>query len=151
MNIGSFCSRDPVSVQVSATLADVAELMRTRRVGAVVVTKAPLDAPVVVGIITDRDIVRSQLASTADLSRLSAGEAMTRDPLVLAEDTSLSDAIRALAARGVRRAPVVSKQGALVGMISTDDLYAQVALDVIGVAGLIAAQAAGERAPPRTR
>jgi CBS domain-containing protein len=149
MNIGKICSRDPVSVPISATLSDVAELMRTRHVGAVVVTKAPLDEAVPVGIITDRDIVRSQLAATADLSRLSAGDAMTRDPLVLSEQTPASDAISALRARGVRRAPVVSEHGSLVGMISTDDLVAQVALDLIGVAGLLAAQPTAEKAPPR--
>lgn len=149
MNIGKICSRDLVSVPISATLSDVAELMRTRHVGAVVVTKAPLDSAVAVGIITDRDIVRSQLTATADLSRLSAGDAMTRDPLVLSEQTPVSDAISALRARGVRRAPVVSAHGALIGMISTDDLVAHVALDLIGVAGLLGAQPAAEKAPPR--
>jgi CBS domain-containing protein len=149
MNIGKICSRDLVSVPISATLSEVAELMRSRHVGAVVVTKAPLDRAVAIGIITDRDIVRSQLAATADLSALSAEDAMTRDPLVLGEHTSVSDAISALRLRGVRRAPVVSEHGALIGMISTDDLMAHVALDLIGVAGLLSAQPAAEKAPPR--
>jgi CBS domain-containing protein len=149
MNIGKICSRDLVSVPVSATLSDVAELMRTRHVGAVVVTRAPLDSAVAVGIITDRDIVRSQLTATADLSGLSAGDAMTRDPLVLSEQTPVSDAISALRSRGVRRAPVLSDHGKLMGMISTDDLVAHVALDLIGVAGLLGAQPGAEKAPPR--
>ena len=149
MNIGKICSRDLVSVPISATLSEVAELMRTRHVGAVVVTKAPLDQAVAVGIITDRDIVRSQLAATADLTRLSALDAMTPDPLVLDEQTSISDAISALRARGVRRAPVLSDHGTLIGMISTDDLFAHLALDLIGVAGLLGAQPAAEKAPPR--
>jgi CBS domain-containing protein len=149
MNIGKICSRDVVSVPISATLSEVAELMRTRHVGAVVVTKAPLDRAIPVGIITDRDIVRSQLASSADLTRLAAGDAMTPDPLVLNEQTSITDAISALRSRGVRRAPVLSDHGTLIGMISTDDLVAHVALDVIGVAGLLGTQVAAEEAPPR--
>lgn len=140
MNIGQICSRTVVSVPVNASLATVAELMRDRHVGAVVVTTSPLDRPVPVGIITDRDIVRAQLEATADLSRLSARDAMTRDPLVLAENDSISTAIERLRERGVRRAPVVTKNGALFGMISTDDLIAQVSLDLIGIGGLLARQ-----------
>lgn len=97
-------------------------------------------------MITDRDIVRAQLEQTADLSRLSAGGIMTRNPLVVSEEESVGGAIAHLRARGVRRAPVVALDGALVGLISADDLLAHVAHKLIGLAEIVGRQRSVERA-----
>lgn len=140
MNVGTLCSRRAVSVEPSAPLSDVANLMRTERVGVVVVVDRR-DAPArVVGVITDRDIVRAQLERTADLAAVSAGEAMTADPLVLEESESTDGAIAHLRARGVRRAPVVSRSGALVGLVSVDDLLAHLAETLIDLAEIVTRQ-----------
>ncbi len=141
MKVGDVCTKGAVTVSPSTPLGLVAETMCNRHVGAVVVTHAPIDSPVVVGIITDRDIVRAQLERTADLSRLSAREVMTPDPLVLNEEESAADAIRHLQARGVRRAPVINANGLLVGLVSTDDLLAQVSEELINLASLVSRQA----------
>ena len=98
------------------------------------------------GIITDRDIVRAQLERVADLSRLSAGQVMTRNPLVIGEENSADGAIAHLRARGVRRAPVVATDGTLVGLISADDLLAHVAHKLIGLAEIVGWQRKIERA-----
>jgi CBS domain-containing protein len=140
MNVGQACTRGAVTVPRSASLAEVAALMCEREVGAVIVTASPLDRPVVVGIITDRDVVRAQLEQTADLARLRAEEVMTPDPLVLNVQQSLGDAISRLQVRGVRRAPVIDLNGALVGLVSTDDLLAQVAGELFDLASLVTRQ-----------
>ncbi len=145
MLVGSLCSRPPVAVPTGAPMSDIARLMRDRHVGAVVVTEGRGDRPRAAGIITDRDIVRAQLARTADLSRLSAGDVMTRNPLVIGEEESADGAIAHLRARGVRRAPVVSQDGTLVGVISVDDLFAHVARELIDMAEIIARQRRDER------
>lgn len=140
MKVGDICTRNPATVSTSATLSEVARLMRDRHIGAVIVTKAPLDRPVATGIITDRDIACAQLDRRSDLSSLSAEEAMTRNPLEINEEESLSGAIEKLRARGVRRAPVVSSNGALVGLVSTDDLLAGVARELMLLARLVTLQ-----------
>lgn len=137
MNVAGLCSRPAVSAAASATLSEVAELMRDRNVGAVVITKSPMDRPEAVGIITDRDIVRAQLDHAADLSRLSAEQVMTRNPLELNEQDSVEDAIQRMRARGVRRAPVIGASGALVGLVSTDDLLAHVAGELMSLARVL--------------
>jgi CBS domain-containing protein len=144
MNVGQLCSRHLVSAPASTPLSQVARLMHDAHVGAVVVTKSPIDQPVAAGMITDRDIMRAQLSRTADLSRLRAEDVMTRDPLVLNEETSLEDAIRRMRARGVRRAPVVTSSGALAGLLSTDDLVAQMARELIGLARVLERQSTRE-------
>jgi len=145
MKIGSLCSHYLITTSTGAPLSEVARLMRESHVGAVVVTAGGIDHPRVVGIITDRDIMRAQLGRTADLSSLSAGETMTRDPLVFPEEESIDGAIANLRARGVRRAPVVRADGAPVGLISVDDLLRHLAGKLSGLAGIVARQVQQER------
>jgi len=146
MKVGDICTRNPATVSTSATLAEAARLMKDRHIGAVIVTKAPLDRPVATGIITDRDIARAQLDRRSDLASLSAEEVMTRNPLEINEEDSLDKAIEKLRARGVRRAPVVSSTGALVGVVSTDDLFAHVARELMHLARLVTLQPRQEAA-----
>jgi CBS domain-containing protein len=145
MLVGSLCTLRPVTVSTGASIADVACLMRERHIGAVIVTDSGSERPRPVGMITDRDIVRAQLERTADLSRLSAAEVMTRNPLVIGEEDSVAGAIAHLRARGVRRAPVVAPDGALIGLISADDLLGHVAQKVVGLAEIVGWQRRVER------
>jgi CBS domain-containing protein len=118
-------------------------------VGAVIVTSASGDEPLVVGIVTDRDIVRAQLGRVADLSRIQAGDIMSDNPLILSADDSIENGILHLRARRVRRAPVVAANGTLIGMVSTDDLLGHVAEQLTALAHLVSHQRHLERA--RTR
>ena len=141
MNVGQQCSRPAATVALSATLADAAMLMRERNVGAVIVTQSPSDRPTAVGVITDRDIVRAQLDHCSDLSSLGVEQVMSRYPLEINAQSDIGDAIRLMRARGVRRAPVISGDGALLGVVSIDDLIAQVAEDLVGLATVLGSQA----------
>jgi CBS domain-containing protein len=141
MKVSEMCSRGVVSVFESASLRDVAVLMKERHVGAVVVIAK---SPQPVGIVTDRDIVRAQLTHVADLSRLRVADVMTKSPVTLHDDEELENAIATLRAHGVRRAPVVNARGDLVGFLSTDDLIAEVARQVATLAQLLRQQPAQE-------
>lgn len=140
MTIGTVCSRDPVTAPADAPLAALARLMRDRHVGAIIVTKQPIDRPVPVGVVTDRDIVCAQIDRAADLFTLNAEDVMTRDPLVLTDTMSLAEGIERLRDRGVRRAPVVDNSGGLIGLVSIDDLFAAMAEDLMQLARLVARQ-----------
>jgi len=140
MNIGNICTRNPITVPAGEPLSQVARLMHDRHVGTVIVIKRPLDRPVPAGIITDRDVLRAQVAHHADLAMLSAEGVMTREPLVLEERTPLQEGIRQMRARGVRRAPVVDATGALVGIVSSDDIVAAIADQLAELARLISGQ-----------
>ena len=140
MNVGRISTKGAMTASPGTTLVEVARLMLEGNVGAVVITKSPLDSPVVVGIVTDRDIVRTQFRRAAPLSELHAEDAMTRDPLVLNEDQSVASAIGSLQARRVRRAPVINQSGMLSGLVSSDDLLAQVSDELTGLAKLVSGQ-----------
>jgi CBS domain-containing protein len=99
----------------------------------VVITEGGKEHPEVAGVVTDRDIVFAQLDHASDLSRLAARDVMTSDPLVVDEAADIEEAIQRLRAQNVRRAPVVSKSGTLVGVISTDDLIAAVTQQLMAI------------------
>lgn len=145
MLVGSLCSLHPACVSIGAPVSDAVRLMRDRHIGAIIVTEGDPERPRAVGMITDRDVIRAQYERTADLSQLSAGDVMTRNPLVLSEQESVDGAIAHLRARGVRRAPVVGPDGTLVGLISTDDLLAHVAHKLINLAAIAGWQRRIER------
>jgi CBS domain-containing protein len=141
MDIGEICSRRPVTASASAPLSEVAQLMYENRVGTVVLTMAPADRPTAVGIITDRDVVCAQIEHGADLSRLPASRQMTADPLTFCEDVRLEDALGAMRRRGVRRAIVVDKTGALTGIVSVDDIILSLSAQVAAIGRLLETQA----------
>lgn len=145
MLVGSLCTLRPICVSTGAPISDVARLMRDQHVGAVIVTEGAPEHQRAIGMITDRDVVRAQYERTADLSRLSAGQVMTGEPLVISEQESVDGAIAHMRARGVRRAPVVAPDGALVGLISADDLLAHVARKLINLAEIVGWQRRVER------
>ena len=144
MQAGEVCSREVYIVRPDEPLADAAREMRKRHVGALVVVETRGKLTIPVGIVTDRDIVCGQLARSADLFCLTVGDVMTRNPTLIAETESLSQAIERLSAKGVRRAPVVNDAGDLVGIVSFDDLLPAVAEDLSALARLIGTQSRKE-------
>ncbi|KXU98395.1 hypothetical protein AB839_03135 [Stenotrophomonas sp. DDT-1] len=122
MRIADICCRSVAYVKGSEPVRNVAELMRRRHVGTVVVIDQPNGNRVPTGIITDRDIVLAIVAKDLDASMLVASDIMTRAPMTCIEEEDLFDAVRMMKARGVRRLPVVSSKGDLVGIVSSDDI-----------------------------
>lgn len=123
MNLGETCSRDLVGVSADTPPTQVAKAMRDEHAG----------------------IMRAWLDQGTDIAGLRAEKVMSADPLVLSDVESVETAITRLRERGVRRAPVVSRRGRLVGLVSTDDLIAQVAGGLSGLARLLEQQPRRER------
>ncbi len=144
MNVGQFCSGRIIKTSKSTPLAEVARLMNDEHVGAVIVTDGSYESAPVAGIITDRDIVGVQLDRARDLATVSAGDAMTKNVLTLLKSESIDGAIAHMRARNVRRAPVVTPEGIPLGLVSVDDLIAQVSLKLGGIAAILAQQARRE-------
>jgi CBS domain-containing protein len=145
VNVGQICRGRVVKVAQNTPLSEVARVMRSEHVGAVMVTEGDGEKAPLAGIITDRDIVSAQLEQAKDLGSLSAGGTMTRKVLTLSPDESLDGAIAHMRARNVRRAPVVSAEGIPLGLVSTDDLIAQLSFKLFSIVGIVAKQSRRER------
>ena len=139
MSVADLSSTPVYTTFAEQPLSAAAREMCARDVGALVVVDARAHRPV--GILTDRDIVRGQLERCADLHCLTVGEVMTPNPLTVRAEAALSEAIQAMSARGVRRAPVVDRSGALLGIVTLDDLLPALAKQLSELAGLADAQA----------
>jgi len=141
MKVAEVCSRRPITASASASLQDVARLMFEKHVGAVILTRTPADRPVAVGIITDRDVICAQVEHGADLSSLPAAKHMTQDPLSFCEDVRVEEALGRMRERDVRRALVLDESGALVGVVSVDDIILRLVDEVAAIGRLLETQA----------
>ena len=138
-NIGKMCRRPVVTVQESDDLVAAAQQMREHHVGYLVVVEPEPTTRHLrpVGVITDRDIVVAVVAKDVEPASLTVGDVMTRDPVVVRDDASLSTALTEMSAIGVRRLPVVDAEGLLVGVISLDDIIEALAAELGNISGSI--------------
>jgi predicted transcriptional regulator len=146
MLVSEFCNREVVIVDRATTILEAAKLMRSEHVGDVVVTDQRDGRPVPVGILTDRDIVVELLAEEIALDKVSVGDAMSFELLSVKEQDGLHETIEMMSRRGVRRLPVVDDAGALVGIVTVDDLMELIAEQLSRLVRLVGNEQSGERA-----
>jgi CBS domain-containing protein len=110
-------THDPRTVEPSATLTEVARIMRDDGIGAVVVVENGAAA----GLVTDRDIVVRAIADGRDPNSMPVSEVASRDLRTLTPDQNLEDAIALMRDWDVRRVVVVQDLRP-VGILSLGDL-----------------------------
>jgi len=98
------------------TLADVADLLVGHNIGSLVV----MQDEEMVGIITERDILRACAATRGPLEFLSVRERMTRCPVVASLNDEVADVMCVMTERRIRHVPVV-ENGRMVGIVSIGD------------------------------
>ncbi len=75
-----------------------------------------------VGMVTDRDIAVRGVADGKDLSKLTAGEIMTKGIVWCKAGDSADEATRIMEERKIRRLPVIDENKRMVGMLSLGDI-----------------------------
>lgn len=75
------------------------------------------------GVVSERDVVRA-LALGADPATVTAAECATTEVVTVGADEEVATAARRMVDHDVRRLPVLSSAGALIGMVSMRDLFA---------------------------
>jgi len=115
MTVGEIMSGDVLAVDPSTGLREAASRMHERRVGAVVV----LDGSRLVGILTERDVLRAVATDRVDGP---VSDAMTRDPDTVEAAEQAGQAAAVMIHGGFRHLPVVDEDDSVVGMISIRDL-----------------------------
>ncbi len=142
MPVGDYCTREVIVMDGDEPVHVAAELMRRHHVGDVVLVEQREDGRrVPVGIVTDRDLVVELLAPGVALEGLAARDIVT-DPLVrVQEGGSLFDALEQMRAHRIRRVPVVAADGALVGILTVDDVIGLLAEMAVALGGVAERQA----------
>lgn len=137
MPIGEICNRDVVIVKSSDTIQEAAKLMRQHHVGDVVVVEERGGVRVPAGIVTDRDLVVEILATELDPGVITVGDIMERELVTVKESTGIFEAIQYMRSKAVRRLPIVDESGALLGILSLDDLLELLSEELLGIAKLV--------------
>jgi CBS domain-containing protein len=106
------------SVRPTDRIAEVVESLSARRIGAVIV----LDATGrLLGIVSERDIVRALHSHGARALEMTAGQLMTADLSTATPQTTVSEAMSLMTQGRFRHLPVM-QEGKLVGLVSIGDV-----------------------------
>jgi CBS domain-containing protein len=136
MSISDFSVHNVVCASRDTTALEASRLMRHHHVGDVVVVEETEGMRKPVGIVTDRDLVVEVMAGGVDPSAIKLGDLVLRAPVTVNRNASYADTVRLMAVNGVRRMPVVDSSGALVGIITLDDMLRQLASPLAALADL---------------
>ena len=118
MKVFDLMSESVVSVGANEPIVAAARLLKKYNVGALPVCD---DKGKLKGVVTDRDIAVRCVAGGLVPTRARVSDIMTRGAVTVEENTYIGDAARIMAQAQIRRLPV-TKDGALVGMLSLADL-----------------------------
>jgi CBS domain-containing protein len=109
---------DVVTIEPKASLGDAVHLLSERRIGALLVTGADRR---LVGIVSERDIVRALAKHGAAALDLPVTEAMTRKVVTCSQGETVSGVMERMTAGKFRHVPVVERDR-LVGIVSIGDV-----------------------------
>lgn len=115
---------DVHTVDEQTTVLEATRLMNQARIGAMVVTD---DRGSVVGIFTERDVLRRVVADQRDPATTTVGQVMTKDVVCCEATTAITDIQSLMKQQRVRHLPVVDGSGKLSGLISIGDVNAHLA------------------------
>ena len=108
------------STSPDMSVLDAVEKMNDHKIGALVV----MDGDDVVGMFTERDVLRRVVGQERSPSSTRVGDVMTSEVVCCRPDADLDDVSTIMKNRRVRHVPVCDGGGQLVGMISMGDVNA---------------------------
>jgi CBS domain-containing protein len=122
LNAGDICNRIVTVAERDMSLVQAAQLMRDHHVGCLVVVDETGAGRLVVGMLTDRDLVTAVIAQEVDPNTLRVEDVMTSDVVSALEEDSVMDLLGLMRRKGLRRIPVTTPGRVLQGLVTLDDL-----------------------------
>ncbi len=108
------------TIDPGANVLEAAQLMNEHKIGALVV----IDDDRVVGMFTERDVLRRVVAEQRDPAKTAVGELMTTEVFCCTPETTIEEARGTMKNRRIRHLPMVDADRRLLGLISIGDLNA---------------------------
>lgn len=109
--------REVYTIAPEATVVKASQVMRDRDIGALPV----MSEDRLVGILSERDVVRRVVAEVRDADALTVADVMTPDPKTITPGASLADAMMVMLDGKFRHVPIV-ENGKLLAMMSIRDV-----------------------------
>ena len=109
--------RPLASAPIDATVHEACQAMCKLNTGAVVV----VDSGELVGVLSERDVLRRLVCAGRNANETSAGDIMTPLPQAMDSDGDLAQAIEIMHKGGFHHVPILD-QGTPIGLLSADDI-----------------------------
>lgn len=106
-----------VTISPGRTVLEAIRLLVEKNIGSVVVTRNEQ----IVGILTERDVLRLTVDRHNELHRLRVSETMTADVITATPDSEIGQAMEVMTENRIRHLPVLS-DGRLAGLLSIGDV-----------------------------
>lgn len=112
-------SKTPVlTIQPGEKVSAAVKIMAEKNIGAVLV----MDGGTLVGILSERDLVRKLLAENKQAKETPVSAVMTKNPYCTDGDASIDSCIALMSKHRFRHLPVLDANKKLIGMVSMGDL-----------------------------
>src|SRR5688500_2298796 len=108
------------SIGPEATVLQAIQQMNEHKIGALLV----MNDDQVVGLFTERDVLRRVVAQERSPRELTVGSVMTEDVICVGPGTDLDEVSAIMKTRKIRHVPVCGDDGKVHGMISIGDVNA---------------------------
>ena len=108
---------DVVTASTGDSVLQAVRVLVDHNIGGVVV----VDGGEVIGILTERDILRLVARKPDELQALDVGQVMTRDVIKLAPDDDLAHVMEVMTENRIRHLPVI-EGGRLAGIVTIGDV-----------------------------
>lgn len=111
-----------VTVRLREPVSAALKLMASENIGALVVTDlVPTEGSTVVGMFSERDVVRALAAEGADILRLPVERLMSKKLICCSPDDDLADVMAKMDQHGIRHIPVLDEH-TLIGVVGIRDV-----------------------------
>ncbi len=119
--IRDIMTKNPVTIEASASILEAAQAMKSANIGDVIVLKEGNGE--ICGVVTDRDIVVRAIAEGREASKTRVREVCSEKVHTISPDENVEEVIRVMRQYKVRRIPVVENK-VPIGIVSLADLAA---------------------------
>ncbi len=109
--------RDVLTVNPEVSVRDAIKKMEDISAGTALV----MEGGEVVGIVSERDVIRKVVLQNKDIDQVSVKEIMTTDLTSITQETSLDDCMQLITDKRIRHLPVICN-GSLCGIVSIGDV-----------------------------
>lgn len=140
--VSEIMSKGVASLESKETATTASKKMTEEGFGCLLVTRKGR----VVGIVTERDLVRKVLAENGDPDKIRLEEIMSQPVITVGPSVHVADASKLMSEKRIRRLPVMEGD-MLVGIVTTTDIaryLAKTKSDLDPLINAMARQAAGE-------
>ncbi|MBP6404488.1 MAG: CBS domain-containing protein [Proteobacteria bacterium] len=114
----SLSQRRVIRLGPLATVREAAGVMTRAHCGSVLIMELP---DVLLGIVTERDLMTRVLAKGLDPDATALRDVMTHNPICVPPETRVSDAVVIMIERGFRHLPIVGPGAKVLGVFSVRD------------------------------